>query len=170
MQVGDKIVFKLSILTINQKFDWWYFMSYRAESTIGFLIARARNALKNEMSKELKPLGISSEQRLILLRLCEKDGLTQKELAEDTFFEQSNLTPMLDKLEKKRYIKREAKANDKRAYLVKITELGKSLEEPLSSMSNKILKKALKGIDEKQKEALTQMLQTIHTNLKSTAN
>ncbi len=144
-------------------------MSYKAESSIGFLIARTRNALKNELTKELQPFGISSEQRLILLRLCEKDGLTQKELAEDTFFEQSNLTPMLDKLEKKGYLKREAKMNDRRAYLVKITELGRSLEEPLSKMSHRILDKALKGIDQQQREALSKMLQTIYSNIKNPA-
>ena len=56
-------------------------MDFESDNSIAFLIAKTRNILKNEFEKELKPYGISYAQRVILIRLSEKDALTQKELS-----------------------------------------------------------------------------------------
>jgi len=143
-------------------------MGFESDKSIGFLIAKARNVLKNEFEKELKPYALTYAHRIILLRLSEKEGLTQKVLAEDTYFEQSNLTLMLDKLESKRLVKRSAKVNDRRAYLITITPEGKKLRDLLLKMGEEVMDKALNGLTEKQKEELSNMLQLIYENLKST--
>ncbi|MFY9141621.1 MarR family winged helix-turn-helix transcriptional regulator [Sulfuricurvum sp.] len=143
-------------------------MGFESDNSIGFLIAKARNVLKNEFEKELKPYSLSYAHRVILIRLCEKDGLTQKELAQDTYFEQSNLTLMLDKLESKGLVKRVQKENDRRAYLITITPEGKKLRGLLVQMGEKVMEKALHGVSEQQKGELTKLLQSINENLKST--
>jgi DNA-binding MarR family transcriptional regulator len=143
-------------------------MGFESDKSIGFLIAKARNVLKNEFEKELKPYALSYAHRIILLRLSEKEGLTQKILAEDTYFEQSNLTLMLDKLEIKGLVKRSAKENDRRAYLITITPEGKKLRDLLLKMGDAVMNKALNGLTEKQTEELSNMLQLIYENLKST--
>ena len=145
-------------------------MSFESDKSIGFLIAKARNVLKNEFEKELKPYSISYAHRVILIRLSEKDGLTQKELAQDTYFEQSNLTLMLDKLELKGLVKRSAKENDRRAYIVTITPEGKKLIDSLIKMGENVMDKALKGLSDGQKEELSGMLQSIYENLKNTTS
>lgn len=142
-------------------------MSFESDNSIGFLIAKARNVLKNEFEKELKPYSLSYAHRVILIRLCEKDGLTQKDLAKDTYFEQSNLTLMLDKLELKGLVKRIAKENDRRAYIITITPEGKKLRDPLVKMGEDVMDKALNGLSEKQKGELSNMLQLVYENLKN---
>jgi DNA-binding MarR family transcriptional regulator len=142
-------------------------MSFESDNSIGFLIAKARNVLKNEFEKELKSYSLSYAQRVILIRLCEKDGLTQKELAKDTYFEQSNLTLMLDKLELKGLVKRSAKENDRRAYLVTITPEGRKLKEPLVRMGEEVMERALHGVSSAQKEELSKILHLIYENLKN---
>lgn len=116
----------------------------------------------------MKPYSLSYAHRVILIRLSEKEGLTQKELAQDTYFEQSNLTLMLDKLELKGLVKRSAKENDRRAYIVTITPEGKKLRDLLVKMGEDVMDKALSGLSGKQKEELSNMLQLIYENLKST--
>ena len=143
-------------------------MSFESDKSIGFLIAKARNVLKNEFEKELKPYALSYAHRVILIRLSEKEGLTQKELAQDTYFEQSNLTLMLDKLELKGLVKRSAKENDRRAYIVTITPEGKKLRDLLVQMGEDVMDKALNGLSTEQKNQLSGMLQLIYENLKST--
>jgi len=143
-------------------------MSFESDKSIGFLIAKARNVLKNEFEKELKSYALSYAHRVILIRLCEKDGLTQKELAQDTYFEQSNLTLMLDKLELKGLVKRVQKENDRRAYLVTITPEGRKLKESLIQMGEDVMEKALQGVSSEQKTELAKVLQLIYENLKST--
>ncbi|MDD2266843.1 MarR family transcriptional regulator [Sulfuricurvum sp.] len=143
-------------------------MSFESDKSIGFLIAKARNVLKNEFEKELKPYSLSYAHRIILIRLCEKDGLTQKDLAEDTYFEQSNLTLMLNKLEHKGLVERVQKESDRRAYLVTITPKGKKLKDALVQMGENVMEKALRGVDDTQKKELAKLLQSVHENLKST--
>ncbi len=143
-------------------------MSFESDNSVAFLIAKTRNILKNELEKELKPYGLTYAQRVILIRLCEKDGLTQKELARDTYFEQSNMTLMLDKLELKGLIAREPKENDRRAYLVRITAKGRELYEPLVALGDSIIERAFCGVSQTQKKELSLVLQTIYENLQST--
>lgn len=142
-------------------------MHFQSDNSIAFLIAKTRNTLKNELEKELKPLGISYAQRVILIRLSEQDGLTQKELAQDTYFEQSNMTLMLDKLERKGLIKRAPKENDRRAYLVTITKEGLALIDTLVTIGDNVIEKAFQGVDQRQKEELAQLLEKLYTNLQS---
>ncbi len=145
-------------------------MSFESDKSIGFLIAKARNVLKNEFEKELKPYSLSYAHRVILIRLSEKEGLTQKELAQDTYFEQSNLTLMLDKLELKGLVKRSAKENDRRAYIVTITPEGKKLRDLLVQMGEDVMDRALNGLSDEQKGELSQMLQLIYENLKNVSS
>jgi DNA-binding MarR family transcriptional regulator len=141
-------------------------MGFESDKSIGFLIAKARNVLKNEFEKELKPYALSYAHRVILIRLSEKEGLTQKELAQDTYFEQSNLTLMLDKLELKGLVKRSAKENDRRAYIITITPEGKKLRDSLIKMGEDVMEKALMGLSKEQKKAFSEMLQLVYANLK----
>lgn len=140
-------------------------MDFESDNSIAFLIAKTRNILKNEFEKELKPYGISYAQRVILIRLSEKDALTQKELAQDTYFEQSNMTLMLDKLEQKGLIRRVPKENDRRAYLVTITPEGLKLRETLVALGDRVIEKAFHGVDQHQKEELAHLLHTLYSNL-----
>jgi len=140
-------------------------MGFESDKSIGFLIAKARNTLKNEFEKELKPYSLSYAHRIILIRLSEKEGLTQKELAQDTYFEQSNLTLMLNRLELKGLVKRSAKENDRRAYIVTITPAGKRLRDSLVQMGEDVMDRALRGLSAEQKETLSHMLQMIYENL-----
>lgn len=142
-------------------------MSFESDKSILFLIAKARNILKKEFENELKPYDISYAHRVILIRLNEKDAITQKELAKDTYFEQSNLTLMLDKLEQKGLVQRLPKENDRRAYLISITPKGKELVAPLIEMGDAIMEKALCGISFEQKKEFSKFLEQIHFNLRS---
>jgi DNA-binding MarR family transcriptional regulator len=142
-------------------------MRFESDKSILFQIAKARNTLKKEFENELKSYGLSYAHRVILIRLSEQDALTQKELAEDTYFEQSNLTLMLDKLELKGLVKRLPKENDRRAYLIKLTSEGEKLIDPLVQMGNTIMEKALRGVSEEQKKEYSNFLETIYNNLKS---
>ncbi len=142
-------------------------MDFESDNSIAFLIAKTRNILKNELEKELKPYGISYAQRVILIRLSEKDALTQKELAQDTYFEQSNMTLMLDKLEQKGLIQRIPKENDRRAYLVMITPEGLKLRETLIALGDQVIEKAFRGVDRRQKEELAHLLNRLYSNLQN---
>lgn len=140
-------------------------MKKELNDRIGIKIANVRNSIRNEMELALAPFEISTTQFVVLLRLCEKDRMTQKDLAFETNYKQSALTLILDKLESKGLVIREAKQNDRRAYLIAITNKGKEFETVLQNIANEVEKKVLEGISEKQKEEFISVLDKIFENL-----
>ncbi len=141
-------------------------MSFELDESLGILIANVRNSLKNHVEKELLPYNITPAQRLIILRLCEKDDLTQRELAQDTYFKQSSLTLLLDKLERNGLIIRKPKNDDRRAYLIGITPKGRELKDILINIGDETEEKALEGIKGEDIEILTRTLKKMYKNLK----
>ena len=140
-------------------------MDYTLEEYLGIKIAKVRNSIKNEMEIALIPYDITTTQFVVLLKLCEKDRMTQKELAKETNYKQSALTLILDKLETKKLIKREAKENDRRAYLIAITDEGKEFENRLILVGKELEKRILENITEIQRKEFVNILDKIFYNL-----
>ena len=91
--------------------------------------------------------------------------MTQKDLANETNYKQSALTLILDKLESKELIIREAKENDRRAYLIAITNEGRELERKLIVVAKELEKRILDGISDEQKKEFLNTLDKIFYNL-----
>lgn len=140
-------------------------MNFILNEQLGIRIAKVRNSIKNEMEVALSPYELTTTQFVVLLKLCEKDRMTQKDLAKETDYKQSALTLILDKLEAKGLVNRESKKNDRRAYLIAITKEGKELENVLIKLSLEVEKKVLQGISEKEKDTFIFMLDKIMENL-----
>ncbi len=140
-------------------------MNYLIEKYIGIKVAKVRNSIKNEMEIALMPYNITTTQFVVLVKLCEKDRMTQKDLANETNYKQSALTLILDKLESKELIIREAKENDRRAYLIAITNEGRELERKLIVVAKELEKRILDGISDEQKKEFLNTLDKIFYNL-----
>ncbi|RXJ86638.1 MarR family winged helix-turn-helix transcriptional regulator [Arcobacter sp. CECT 8985] len=141
-------------------------MAFESDNIFGVLVANIRNHLKNNLEKILQEYEISAAQSIIIRRLCEKDNLTQKELAKDTYFKQPSLTLLIDKLEKKGFVERKNKKNDRRAFLICITQKGRDLEQVIKAGIKKVEGEALEGIDNDTKELIIQTLKKVYSNLK----
>ena len=140
-------------------------MNYLIEKYIGIKVAKVRNSIKNEMEIALMPYNITTTQFVVLVKLCEKDRMTQKDLANETNYKQSALTLILDKLGSKELIIREAKENDRRAYLIAITNEGRELERKLIVVAKELEKRILDGISDEQKKEFLNTLDKIFYNL-----
>lgn len=140
-------------------------MKSSLENYTGIKIAKLRNSIKNQMEIALTNYNISTTQFVVLLKLCEKDKMTQKELAKETNYKESALTLILDKLEKKGLVTRESKENDRRAYLVKITQDGEDLGEKLSLVAQEQENMIFEGIKLEQKKEFFDVLEKIYFNM-----
>lgn len=140
-------------------------MNYNLEEYLGIKVAKVRNSIKNEMELALIPYDITTTQFVVLVKLCEKDRMTQKDLAQETNYKQSALTLILDKLEAKKLIIREAKENDRRAYLIAITNEGRELEKKVIVIAKEQEKRILDGISTNEKEIFLNVLDKIFCNL-----
>lgn len=140
-------------------------MKYLIEKYIGIKVAKVRNSIKNEMEIALIPYNLTTTQFVVLVKLCERDRMTQKDLAQETNHKQSALTLILDKLEAKGLIIREAKEKDRRAYLVAITKEGKELEEKIVLVAKEQEKKIFENISEDEEKVFLSVLEKIYYNL-----
>ena len=103
------------------------------------------------------------EQAFLLYKLYGNDGQSQRQLADKILNDYPNITRLIDKLEKKGYVRREVDENDRRMFKVYMSEEGKSrfnsfiplimhqrrkLLENISSDEEKIVKDVLKRIEQ----------------------
>lgn len=103
------------------------------------------------------------EQAFLLYKLYMNDGKSQRQLADKILNDYPNITRLIDKLEKKGYVRREVDENDRRMFKVYMSEEGKSrfnsfiplimhqrrkLLENISSDEEKIVKDVLKRIEQ----------------------
>lgn len=142
-------------------------MNFSLDESLGFIIYRTHLRLKNSLNQSFKPFDITTEQWGILNRLWEKDGVSQKDLAEKTHKDQPNITRILDKLEQKGLIRRELNPGDRRAFSVFLTKEGYSLKGHLVPIAESSLEKALKGFTPEEVQTLKDSLNRIYDNLEA---
>ncbi|HZE22339.1 MAG TPA: MarR family transcriptional regulator, partial [Desulfobaccales bacterium] len=88
---------------------------YSPQDSLGFIVYRTALALKSALQRCFKENGyeITGEQWAIIRHLWEEEALSQRELAEKTSKDKPNITRMLDALEKKHLIFRQADPRDR---------------------------------------------------------
>lgn len=135
------------------------------DGSLGFVINKVALILKNEFDKELAAYGITAIQFSIMKRLWEEDGLSQKALAERTFKTTPEMTNLIDKLERKGLVIREANEHDRRGYRIRLTAEGRAIETAAVDAAHRTLGRALQGISDEEVKELLKLLERIFANL-----
>ena len=77
----------------------------------------------------LNKLNLTYTQYIVMMYIWENKKTNEKELGNNILLESKTLTPLLKKLEKKEYIKREKLEKDERNLIIKLTNKGEQLKE-----------------------------------------
>jgi DNA-binding MarR family transcriptional regulator len=104
------------------------------EDRFVFLISKLCQKLITHLQKSFSESGIEVTpiQVMLLFFLQQNDGLNLTQISQGLMLENPTVTGLIDRLEKSGYVKRSDHPNDRRVYLVHLTEKG-----------NKVAKKAL---------------------------
>lgn len=90
-------------------------------------------ACSKEVIRRYKPyldkLDLTYTQYIAMMVLWEKKEVTVKELGNCLYLDSGTLTPLLKKLEEKKYVVRERSKEDERNLIVSITKEGEKLKE-----------------------------------------
>jgi DNA-binding MarR family transcriptional regulator len=98
---------------------------------IAAIVATA-DTLLNEGRRLLQPLGLTVAQYNVLTILAlaaDGTGLSQRELSDELVVDRSNVTGLLDRMEKAGWVRRADDAADRRIYRVRLTPEGRRLWE-----------------------------------------
>ncbi|PYI56918.1 MarR family winged helix-turn-helix transcriptional regulator [Paenibacillus flagellatus] len=136
------------------------------EKYIGVMVHRADLKLNNYYQKVVQPFDITVDQWEILVVLWEKEGITQKELAERLVRDQTNVGRMLFKLEKKGFVRRVTDDTDRRAMRVYLTPKGREVREDILAPSIEAYNKTIAGLSEEDVDAFRRILAVMYDNVK----
>lgn len=136
------------------------------EKYMGVNVQRAALKLNNYYQKVVNPFDITVDQWEILVVLWEKEGITQKELAERLHKDQTNVARMLFKLEKKEFIYRVVHETDRRSLRVYLTPKGSESKDDILSPSIEAYKNTIKGLSEEEVETFRRILSVMYNNVK----
>jgi len=139
----------------------------KLDYNLGYLINRTAWSLKHAMQRAIneQELGITTIHWAILQQLDEKDGLSQVELAKILEKDRPNITRILDVMENKELVVRKADPNDRRKYLIYLTDKGREIKEKIEPISIAVREEAFQHIAEADLKKLRDLMIQITKNL-----
>ncbi|MCA0150690.1 MarR family transcriptional regulator [Rossellomorea vietnamensis] len=136
------------------------------DESIGLYTSHTVKNIIRFLTLHLKDFDVTPEQWTVLKRLAEKDGISQKQLAIRSEKDQPTVTRILDILERKELIYKQKNAEDRRSFLIFITEKGMKAKEELSPFIENLYEDTiLKGISEEELEVYKSVLSQINANM-----
>lgn len=99
------------------------------EECVNYLLTTAQHSVFLKMTEKLSAFEITPVQYAVLYCLWENDKRSPKEIAERLKLENSTISGILERMEKKELIKRSISKEDRRFIQVILTKKGASLKE-----------------------------------------
>lgn len=131
------------------------------DQCINFLLTGAQHKVFQEMKKELEQYDLTPIQYGVLKCIWQLNLHTPKEIADYLGIENSTISGILDRMEKKELIQREIDKDDRRFIYVNLTESSKALEKPVNKTVEEVNHTVLAGFSDKEAEDLRNMLKRI---------
>ena len=140
---------------------------YRLEDSPGYHIVRVSMALRQGLRRAFhsEELDVTPDQFGVLSILWEREGVSQRELAETCFKDMANVTRMLDALERKELVHREQNPSDRRSHRLMLTREGRELRRLLVPLARDFREHAFSCLSETEQEELMRMLRTLAAHM-----
>lgn len=131
----------------------------------GFILNDVARLMRTTFDRRVRSLGLTRSQWWVLNHLFRNDGITQSELADILEIEKPTLGRLLDRLEQKGWIRREADSADRRAKRIFLTEEVEPAMKAMRAAAAELRRDALAGLPAEQREAFVDTLLAIKSNL-----
>ena len=141
--------------------------AFRLENAIGYAVNRAALRLKARLHQAFKAEGhdITPEHWAVLNCLWDDEGMSQTQIAERIVKDKTNLTRILDVMERKGLITRRPHEGDRRAYRIFLTDKAKTMRPDLIAIAETLGARAVRGISAEEQQMLLRLMNTISDNL-----
>lgn len=125
--------------------------------------------LRAVFDARVKERGLTLSRARALFALTKKDGLNQRELADELDIETPTLVRLLDGMEKQGFIERRVEVSDRRAKQIHMTELGRTVADEILRLADEIRAEVLQGIDAAELSVTKRVIRAIADNVQSLA-
>ena len=139
--------------------------NYEDRYNLIYNMSMTSTAIKDGLRKEFLRNGydITIDNYAILSRLWQQDNLTQQKLCELTCKNKSNLTRILDAMEKKDMVKRVKNPLDRRSFSIALTDYSYSLKDDIIKIAKDYGNKIFNKISESDIAFLNITLSKFHS-------
>jgi MarR family transcriptional regulator, organic hydroperoxide resistance regulator len=139
---------------------------FKLNKSLGFLLSKTNASMRIYFNKAIKENGLdaTAEQWGLLNIIHEFPGIIQSNIAEKSMKDRTNITRMLDVLEKNRFIERKSDKDDRRLYRIYITDKGESLLKSLIPVAMSVNEKASYGLNKNELKIFIEILYKIYKN------
>ena len=135
-------------------------------STLGLLFRQVRDAMWGRMEHELSKAGHElTFSQYITLKLLSFGPAGVTDLARHAELNPGAMTRLLDKLEARGLLAREADPADRRAVNIQLTEAGRAMWLDVNQCGQRVRERAMHGMSDAEREQLTRMLEQVRDNL-----
>jgi DNA-binding MarR family transcriptional regulator len=131
----------------------------------GFILHDVARLLRTTFDRRVKSLGLTRSQWWVLNHLFRNNGMTQSDIAELLEIERATLGRLLDRLEAKGWVRREADAADRRVKRVFLTEEVEPALKAMRAAAAEMRRDALAGVSVEEQERFVDTLLAVKANL-----
>ena len=135
------------------------------DRNFGFILNDVSRLMRTTFDRRAKSIGLTRSQWWVLVHLYRRDGLVQAELAEILEIERPTLGRLLDRLENKGWLRRQADPKDRRVKRVYLTDEVKPAMKSLRRIAADLRQQVLEGLNKDEREQLVDSLIHMKTNL-----
>ncbi|HEV8255767.1 MAG TPA: MarR family transcriptional regulator [Casimicrobiaceae bacterium] len=137
--------------------------TFDPKTGIGGLIARVRVKLFEALDEELAPFDITAAQYVILVNLA--NGVDSASgLCKGVSYDPGAMTRMIDRLERKGFVRRVRSPEDRRVVNLALTEEGKAVYPKLVARAAAATNRRLRGFTKAEAQQLESFLQRMLVN------
>jgi len=137
--------------------------NFKLEEAIGFHVNRTAFLMTEEIGVRISELGyeISTQDFAILFRLLKKGPMTQIEIAKLLMRDKTTITRRIDALVKKEYVRRTVSHDDRRFFLIELTETAHKTLKALIPLISNFQEEVLLTVPDEEKAITVKTLQHI---------
>lgn len=142
---------------------------FDGSNALGLLLYRAGFLIRSSNLKRLREKGhtITPEKWMLLYELDKNEDISQKDLGHLIFKDKTNVTRLIDQLEKEGYVKRKVDENDRRKFKLRLTAKGKKIKNSIIDISKEVAEENYKVFTKQEKKECTRLVKKLYEHLMS---
>ncbi|WP_137181278.1 MarR family winged helix-turn-helix transcriptional regulator [Roseomonas sp. AR75] len=135
------------------------------DESLGYQVRELNRAIQRNLQARIQPHGATLGAWYFLRVLWERDGVTQRELAQRTGMQEPTAVIALRGMEAAGWIRREPSTEDRRKVAIHLTPSGRALREKLLPEAHAVLDEAMRDMSGEERATLVALLRRARANL-----
>ncbi|MEV4279083.1 MarR family winged helix-turn-helix transcriptional regulator [Actinoplanes xinjiangensis] len=123
------------------------------DGRVSYAIFQLARAHRGHAAAMLREMDLHPGQELLLMHLLDRDGQTQSELLDSVGLDHSTVSKSLRRMQDAGLLVREPARHDRRVLVVHLTDKGRAMREPLTTMWRTLEEISVRNLSEQQTQS-----------------